>query len=146
MDLRVLITDIWNPLYIIILEYRLNPCRKVFPLINSKQQTYPFKFQAIKLSPPFNKGSKNHGSGQCYSHKFHHCMCASTRNLIILFKWSEASSPLDIRRKLNLHKTFRRRLGRIRNVLCTINLRLKSRGLGCNSKLIYHNFLGLQTF
>ena len=32
-------------------------------------------------------------------------------------------SPVDTGRKLNVHKTFRRRPGRLLNVLCTINLR-----------------------
>ena len=36
-------------------------------------------------------------------------------------------SPLDTGRKLNLHKTFRRRPGRLLNVLCTLNLRPVSR-------------------
>ena len=31
--------------------------------------------------------------------------------------------PVDTRRKLNVHKTFRRRPGRLLNVLCTFNLR-----------------------
>ena len=36
--------------------------------------------------------------------------------------------PLDTGRKLNVHKTFRRRLGRLLNVLCTFNLRTVSTG------------------
>ena len=36
--------------------------------------------------------------------------------------------PLDTGRKLNVHKTFRRRSGRVLNVLCTFNLRPVSRG------------------
>ena len=35
---------------------------------------------------------------------------------------------VDTRRKLNVHKTFRRRLGRLLNVLCTFNLRPMSTG------------------
>ena len=31
--------------------------------------------------------------------------------------------PVDTGRKLNVHKTFRRRPGRLLNVLCTFNLR-----------------------
>ena len=38
------------------------------------------------------------------------------------------SYPLDRRRKLNVHKTFRTRLGRHLNILCTFNLRPVSRG------------------
>ena len=37
--------------------------------------------------------------------------------------------PVDTRRKLNVHKTFRRRPGRLLNVLCTFNLRPVSTGL-----------------
>ena len=36
--------------------------------------------------------------------------------------------PLDTRHKLNVHKTFNRRLGRLLNVLCTLNLHPVSRG------------------
>ena len=36
--------------------------------------------------------------------------------------------PLDTGRKLNVHQTFRRRPGRLLNVLCTFNLRPVSRG------------------
>ena len=36
--------------------------------------------------------------------------------------------PLDTVRKLNLHKTFKRRSGRLLNVLCTVNLRQVSKG------------------
>ena len=36
--------------------------------------------------------------------------------------------PVDTGRKLNVHKTFRRRPGRLLNVLCTFNLRLVSIG------------------
>ena len=36
--------------------------------------------------------------------------------------------PLGTGRKLNVHKTFRRRLGGLLNVLCTFNLRPVSRG------------------
>ena len=35
-------------------------------------------------------------------------------------------SPVDTGRKLNVHKTSRRRTGRLLNVLCTFNLRLLS--------------------
>ena len=36
--------------------------------------------------------------------------------------------PIDTGRKLNVHKTFRRRPGRLLNVLCTFNLRSVSTG------------------
>ena len=36
--------------------------------------------------------------------------------------------PVDTGRKLNAHKTFRRRPGRLLNVLCTFNLRPVSAG------------------
>ena len=41
-------------------------------------------------------------------------------------KWYFAQTilvPVDTGRKLNVHKTFRRRPGRLLNVLCTFNLR-----------------------
>ena len=37
--------------------------------------------------------------------------------------------PADTGRKLNVHKTFRRRPGRLPNVLCTFNLRPVSAGM-----------------
>ena len=36
--------------------------------------------------------------------------------------------PVDAGRKLNVHKTFRRRVGRVLNVLCKFNLRPVSTG------------------
>ena len=39
-------------------------------------------------------------------------------------------NPVDTGRKLNVHKTFRRRSGRLLNVLCTFNLRPVSTGKG----------------
>ena len=45
------------------------------------------------------------------------------QNIIMVF------FPVDTGRKLNVHKTFRRRLGRLLNVLCTFNLRPVSTGL-----------------
>ena len=41
---------------------------------------------------------------------------------------NKMSSPLDTGRKLNVHKTLRRRPGRLLNVLCTFNLRPVSTG------------------
>ena len=40
-----------------------------------------------------------------------------------------AGQPADTGRKLNVHKTFRRRPGRLLNVLCMVNLRPVSTGL-----------------
>ena len=37
-------------------------------------------------------------------------------------------TPVDKGRKLNVHKTFRRRPGRLMNLLCTFNLRPVSTG------------------
>ena len=38
------------------------------------------------------------------------------------------TSPVDTGRKLNIHKTFRRRPGRLLNILCMFNLRPVSTG------------------
>ena len=47
--------------------------------------------------------------------------------------------PVDTGRKLNVHKTFRRRPGRLLNVLCTFNLRPVSTGLvGLRSCKFFH--------
>ena len=42
--------------------------------------------------------------------------------------------PVDIGRKLNVHKTLRRRPERLLNVLCTFNLRIVSTGILSFSK------------
>ena len=47
------------------------------------------------------------------------------------------ANPLGIGSKLNVHKTFRRRPGRVLNVLYTFNLRSMSRG---NEQLFNENF------
>ena len=51
---------------------------------------------------------------------------------------------LDTRRKLNVHKTFRRRPGRVLNVFCTFNLRPVSRGISVQvasaSTIYFHQF------
>ena len=43
-------------------------------------------------------------------------------------RYIQKPTPLDTGRKLNVHKTFRRRPGRLLNVLCTFNLRSVCRG------------------
>ena len=43
---------------------------------------------------------------------------------------------VDTGRKLNVYKTFRRRLGRLLNVLCTFNLRPVSTGYICIMVLV----------
>ena len=43
---------------------------------------------------------------------------------------SKPLNPLGTGCKLNIHKTFKRRPGRLLNVLCTFNLRPVSRGNG----------------
>ena len=45
-----------------------------------------------------------------------------------IFKTDLLNCPVDTGRKLNVHKTFRRRPGRLLNVLCTFNLRPVSTG------------------
>ena len=46
------------------------------------------------------------------------------------------NKPVDTGRKLNVHKTFRRRPGRLLNVLCTFNLRPVSTGKGQKWQII----------
>ena len=46
----------------------------------------------------------------------------------IASKTVHKDNPVDIGRKLNVNKTFRRRPGRVLNVLCTLNLRPVSTG------------------
>ena len=49
-----------------------------------------------------------------------------------LFNNAPGLNPVDTGRKLNVHKTFRRRPGRLLNVLCSFNLRPVSTGKACN--------------
>ena len=46
----------------------------------------------------------------------------------ILYITRIIKNPIDTERKLNVHKTFRRRPGHLLNVLCTFNLRPVSTG------------------
>ena len=52
---------------------------------------------------------------------------------LVLLKNSLDKFPVDTGRKLNVHKTFRRRPGRLLTVLCTFNLRPVSTGI------LFHN-------
>ena len=49
-------------------------------------------------------------------------------NKFMVYLIKQAHYPIDEGRKLNVHKTFRRRPGRLLNVLCTFNLRPVSTG------------------
>ena len=53
----------------------------------------------------------------------------SSSNSVKLFLTDPSPIPVDTERKLNVHKTFRRRPGRLLNVLCTFNLRPVSTGI-----------------
>ena len=50
-------------------------------------------------------------------------------------------NPVDTGRKLNVHKTFRRRPGRLLNVLCTFNLRLVSTGKRVKPQSFFLNYV-----
>ena len=52
----------------------------------------------------------------------------TTINFFVGYPTLRKFYPLDTGRKLNVHKTFRRRPGRYLNVLCRFNLRHMSRG------------------
>ena len=58
------------------------------------------------------------------------CVCGGLQILAAITKTflRKIKHPVDAGRKLNVHKTFRRRLGRLLNLLCTFNLRLVSTG------------------
>ena len=51
------------------------------------------------------------------------------------------TSPVDTGRKLNVHKTFTRRPGRLLNVLCTFNLRPVSTGSSPVPNLKVNNYI-----
>ena len=50
---------------------------------------------------------------------------------------SKPLNPLGTGCKLNIHKTFKRRPGRLLNVLCTFNLRPVSTGLAASSETYF---------
>ena len=57
-------------------------------------------------------------------------MMAGVNAKLICFTnfYAQNLSPVDTERKLNIHKTFRRRAERLGNVLCTFSLRPVSTG------------------
>ena len=67
---------------------------------------------------------------------FHsYCLLLSLTLCCINSQISKTTNPVDTGRNLNVHKTFRRRPGRLLNVLCTFNLRPVSKG---KSNMILH--------
>ena len=54
-------------------------------------------------------------------------------NLFLYSYFAVTLFPVDTGRKLNVHKTFKRRLGRLLNVLCTFYLRPVSTGSGTST-------------
>ena len=55
--------------------------------------------------------------------------------LVLVTTLDPLARPHRHRRKLNVHKTFRRRPGRLQSVLCTFNLRLCLPGRQCAGKI-----------
>ena len=66
--------------------------------------------------------------------------CLSSTKLCLRFSFKLFCSPIYTGRKLNVHKTFRRRPGRLLNALCTFSLRPVSTGR--EVKDFYQGFLG----
>ena len=64
---------------------------------------------------------------------------AGLRNLSLVIAEKECN-PANTGRKLNVHKTFRRRPGRLLNVLCAFNLRSVSMGKTNHIKILWHCF------
>ena len=55
--------------------------------------------------------------------------CCDRKNVFHYSRNGSKNLPVDTGRKLKVHKTFRRRTGRLLNVLCTFSLRSVSTGL-----------------
>ena len=55
--------------------------------------------------------------------------------LVLVTTLDPLARPHRHRRKLNVHKTFRRRPGRLQSVLCTFDLRLCLQGTQCAGKI-----------
>ena len=64
---------------------------------------------------------------------------AGLRNLSLVIAEKECN-PANTGRKLNMHKTFRRRPVRLLNVLCTFNLRPVSMRKTNHIKILWHCF------
>ena len=60
-------------------------------------------------------------------------------------KKKKRNGPVDTWRKLNVHKTFRRRPGRLLNVLYTFNLRPVSAGLGVSNVFLEFHLYFIQS-
>ena len=81
-------------------------------------------------------------------------MSTSFNNLNVLSELSGAQCritkcdmrrfPVDTGRKLNVHKTFRRRPGRLLNVLCMFNLRPVSTGVVSTLRRLELHFLNFE--
>ena len=56
-----------------------------------------------------------------------------TEVIFIIYKTHKLNNHVETERKLNVHKTFRRRLGCLLNVLCLFNLRHVSTGYPTNT-------------
>ena len=73
------------------------------------------------------------------------CLIAS--RILEKSHWKRSFYPVDTGRKLKVNKTFRRRTGRLLNVLCTFSLRPVSTGSSFASLLLgIHEQILLNTF
>ena len=94
--------------YLIVLPFSLLAgCTLHFVLLRRHLKTLVFYSSTIFNSYNFHSHTFSHSYNFFHSYTFH---------------------PLDTGRKLNIKKTFKRRPGRLLNVLCTLNLRPVTRG------------------
>ena len=88
------------------------------------------KFDAYFQNSFFTEHLRTTASG-CRNFNFTFKLCQLSQLTTV----SIGAALVDTGRKLNVHKTFRRRPGRLLNVLCTFNLRLVSTGSSLIFKL-----------
>ena len=75
-------------------------------------------FEDLQCALEHDRNCHKYYTPVIYGYFFHRCHVI----------WHNCSYPIDTGRKLNLHKTFRRRPGRLLNVLYTFSLRPVSTG------------------
>ena len=64
-----------------------------------------------------------------YCPNFYKFYVEGVKTFFLPFTWFGKCFPVDTGHQMNVHKTFKRRPGRLLNVLCTFNLRPVSTGL-----------------
>ena len=106
-----------------------------FSLKNFFSKYQPISRTCMKQSVriPMNQSSRINQQECVFLHRLCGWFQSSKSQSIFLLAASDRHNPVYIGHKLNVHKTFRRRPGRLLNILCTFNLRPVSTGRGVSN-------------